>query len=400
MTGRIPSAHGIHDWIRAGNMPPATDRYLDGLSCYTDVLHEDGYINGLCGKWHLGDSLNPQHGFSHWFALPTGSSRYNNAEMIQNGEVEIYTGYITDIITDNAMNFIRQNAENPFYLSVNYNAPHSPFEGHPSELMDFYDNCPFKTCPQEVAHPWATANSQRHLGNRESLKGYFSAITAMDHNIGRLIDLIEHLSLRESTLFVFSSDNGYSCGHNGFWHKGNGTFPLNMYENSIKVPFIMSQPSKIAEGKSTTAMVSQYDFMPTLLDYIGLNINEDNLSPGRSFTSVLFEQHNEVQDEVVIFDEYGPVRMVRNQEWKYIHRYPYGPHELYHLANDPNERKNIVDEKSKSALVEEMRQLLANWFDRYVIPNLDGSRYPVTGGGQVKKIGPFRSGETSFLTRG
>ena len=89
----------------------------------------------------------------------------------------------------------------------------------------------------------------------------------------------------------------------------------------------MSQPSKIAEGKSTTAMVSQYDFMPTLLDYIGLNINEDNLSPGRSFTSVLFEQHNEVQDEVVIFDEYGPMRMIRNYEWKYIHRYPYGPHE-------------------------------------------------------------------------
>ena len=114
-------------------MPPAADQYLDDLSCYTGALHEDGYINGLCGKWHLGDSPNPQHGFSHWFALPTGGSRYNNAEMIQNGEVEIYTGYITD----NAMNFIRQNAENPFYLSVNSNAPHSPFEGHPSELMDF-----------------------------------------------------------------------------------------------------------------------------------------------------------------------------------------------------------------------------------------------------------------------
>ena len=154
-------------------MPPATDQYLDELSCCIDVLHDNDYINSLCGKWHLGDSLNPRHGFSHWFALPTGGSRYKNAEMIQSGEVGIYTGYTTDIITDNAMNFIRQNAENPFYLSVNYNAPHSPFEGHPSELMDFYDNCPFKTCPQEVAHPWATANSQRHLGNRESLKGYF-----------------------------------------------------------------------------------------------------------------------------------------------------------------------------------------------------------------------------------
>ena len=149
----------------------------------------------------------------------------------------------------------------------------------------------------------------------------------MDHNIGRLIDLIEHLGLCETTLFVFSSDNGYSCGHHGFWHKGNGTFPLNMYESSIKVTFIMSQPNKIAEGKSTAAMVNQYDFMPSFLDYIGLNNNEDNLSPGRSFTNVLFEQHNEVQDEVVIFDEYGLVRMIRNHEWKYIHRYPYGPHE-------------------------------------------------------------------------
>ena len=87
----------------------------------------------------------------------------------------------------------------------------------------------------------------------------------------------------------------------------------------------MSQPSKITEGKSTAAMVNQYDFMTTLLDYIGLNNNEDNLSPGRIFTNVLFEQHNEVQDEVVIFDEYGPMRMIRNYEWKYIHRYPYGP---------------------------------------------------------------------------
>ena len=139
------------------------------------------------------------------------------------------------------MNFIRQNAKNPFYHSVNCNAPHSLFEGYLSELMDFYDNCPFKTRPQEVAHPWATANFRRHLSNRESLKGYFSAITNMDYNIGRLIHLIEHLGLRETTLFVFSSDNGYSCGHHGFWHRGNGTFPLNMYENSIKVPLPAKQ---------------------------------------------------------------------------------------------------------------------------------------------------------------
>ena len=400
MTGRIPSAHGIHDWIREGNIPPTAEKYLDGLTCYTDVLYENGYTNGLSGKWHLGDSLSPQHGFSHWFTMLTGGSCYNNAKMIRNGQVETHSGYLTDVITNDALSFIKQHQKQPFYLSVNYNAPHTPFDGHPSDIMASYDNCPFKTCPQEAAHPWAIASSRNHLGNRESLKGYFSAITALDLNVGRLIDLIEDLGLRQNTLFIFSSDNGYSCGHHGFWHKGNGTFPLNMYENSIKVPFIMSQPGLIAENKVASAMVSQYDFMPTLLNYVGFDTKKDDLSPGQSFTNVLFNETNEDKDEMVIFDEYGPVRMIRTQEWKYIHRYPYGPHELYDLVNDSSEQKNLVDEKSKTALIGEMRRLLANWFDRYVIPNLDGSRWPVTGGGQARKITADQGGEGSFFKRG
>ena len=89
-------------------MPPAADQYLDELSCYIDVLHDNGYINSLCGKCHLGIA------WTHDMVFHTGllyrlvvGSRYNNAEMIQNGEVGIYTGYTTDIITDNAINFIR-----------------------------------------------------------------------------------------------------------------------------------------------------------------------------------------------------------------------------------------------------------------------------------------------------
>ena len=400
MTGRIPSAHGVHDWIREGNMPPTTAQYLDGLTCYTDTLAENEYTVGLSGKWHLGDSLTPQHGFSHWFTLLTGGSQYNDAEMIRDGKVEVQPGYLTDVITDDALNFIRENSERHFYLSVNYNAPHTPFQGHPQDIVDFYDDCPFKTCPQEAAHPWAIPGSRYHLGNRESLKGYFAAITAMDLNVGRLIDLIEELGLRQNTLFIFSSDNGYSCGHHGFWHKGNGTFPLNMYENSVKVPFVMSHPGRIAEGKVSSAMVSQYDFMPTLLDYLGLDPVVDDLSPGRSFHPVLSGETGEAKDEVVVFDEYGPVRMIRTQEWKYVHRYPYGPHELYHLLNDPDERKNLVDEKSKTALIGKMRQQLSNWFDQYVIPQLDGSHFAVTGGGQARKIDTDQCGERSFFERG
>ena len=396
MTGRIPSAHGVHDWIRDGNMPPTSAKYLEGLTCYTDVLGANGYNVGLSGKWHLGDSMMPQHGFSHWFAMPLGGSRYNDAEMIRDGVVEVQPGYVTDVITDDALQFIESNKSQPFYLSVHYNAPHTPFDGHPQDIVDSYDDCPFKTCPQEAAHPWATPGSRIHLGNRESLKGYFAAITAMDLNVGRILEKLEGLGLREDTLIIFSSDNGYSCGHHGFWHKGNGTFPLNMYENSVKVPFIMSHPGGMPQGRVTEAMASQYDFMPTLLDYLDLEMPADPLRPGRSFRPALLGETDDAQAEVVIFDEYGPVRMIRTQEWKYVHRYPYGPHELYDLVNDPGERKNLADEKSQGALVKEMRQQLASWFSRYVLPELDGTRFQVTGLGHADKIEPGSCGENAF----
>lgn len=399
MTGRIPSAHGVHDFCRIGSMPPNAERYLEGLTCYTDVLAENNYTVGLSGKWHLGDSLTPQHGFNHWFTLPLGGSKYNNANMIRDGQVEMQPGYLTDVITDDALNFISANHESPFYLSVNYNAPHTPFNGHPQDIVDSYDDCPFKTCPQEALHPWAGRGTNQHMGNRESLKGYFAAITALDLNVGRILERLSELDIRENTLVVFSSDNGYSCGHHGFWHKGNGTFPLNMFENSVKVPFIMSQPGKIPEGRVSEAMVSQYDFMPTLLDYLNLPDPNDDMSPGNSFVPALSRKTNDAQDRIIVFDEYGPVRMIRTQEWKYVHRYPYGPHELYDLVKDPGERKNLIDDKSKRALIKDMRRQMGAWFERYVIPRLDGSRFAVTGRGQKAKIGDGVYGEDAFNPR-
>ena len=104
------------------------------------MLGANGYTVGLSGKWHLGDSMTPQHGFSHWFAMPLGGSKYNDAEMIRDGVVEVQPGYVTDIITDDALQFIEANKSQPFYLSVHYNAPHTPFDGHPQDIVDSYDD--------------------------------------------------------------------------------------------------------------------------------------------------------------------------------------------------------------------------------------------------------------------
>ena len=224
LTGRIPSQHGVHDWIREGNVGASAAAYLAGEVAYTDILADNGWVCGLSGKWHLGHSQLAQHGFSHWYVHQQGGGPYNDAPMIRDGELITEPGYVTTAITNDALAFIDQHADGdaPFYLGVHYTAPHSPWTGHPQEIVDSYDNCAFDSCPQEAIHPWAVGHplSENCLGNREMLKGYFAAVTAMDRDIGRIIDKLEEKGLREDTLVVFVSDNGFSCGHHGFLGQG------------------------------------------------------------------------------------------------------------------------------------------------------------------------------------
>ncbi len=388
LTGRIPSQHGIHDWIRDGNSGPGAIRYLEGELTYTEIMARHGWSCAISGKWHLGDSQIPQAGFTHWFVHQRGGGPYNNAPMVRDGQLVNEPGYITDRITDEALAVIDRYAERgiPFYLSVHYTAPHSPWTGHPQEIVDSYDDCPFESCPQEPRHPWAGSLTDQCLGNREMLKGYFAAVTAMDLNVGRILDRLEARGLRENTLIVFLSDNGFSCGHHGFWGKGNGTNPRNMYENSIKVPAIFSHPGRIPAGRVEDALVSAYDFMPTLLEYLGLPVPYERNLPGRSFLPLLRGQQMAERESVVIFDEYGPVRMVRTREWKYVYRHAHGPHELYDLVNDPDERRNLASDPGQAGRIRELKGLMDEWFARYVIPQRDGRRQDGAQDGQVARV--------------
>ena len=388
LTGRIPSQHGVHDWIRDGNVGPDAIRYLEGELAYTDILARRGWTCGLSGKWHLGDSQIVQHGFTDWFVHQRGGGPYNDAPMVRNGQIVNEAGYVTDIITDKALSLLDRYSEagHPFYLSVHYTAPHSPWIGeHPQSIVDSYDDCAFDSCPQEPRHPWAGSLTDENLGNREALKGYFAAVTAMDSNVGRLLDALEARGLRESTLVVFLSDNGFSCGHHGFWGKGNGTSPRNMYENSIKVPAIFSHPGSIAVGRVETAMVSAYDVMPTLLEYLDLPVPQDRNLAGKSFLSLL-EGRSGGREHVVVYDEYGPVRMIRTRDWKYVYRHSHGPHELYDLVNDPVERTNLVDELSEKGRIGEMKAMMDEWFAQYVDPVRDGLAQEGTLHGQTTRV--------------
>jgi len=422
MTGRIPSAHGVHDWLRTGNTIAKYERegegtmieYLAGMPGYTDYLAGAGYVCGMSGKWHLGDCHHPQKSFSFWEVHAKGGGPYYNAPMVTSGEAYEEPRYVTDAITDNALRFLEEWAAQgvgagsmgaeghmgrmggrPFYLSVHYTAPHSPWgrEHHPPEIFnDYYENCPFDSVPNLLKPPEWVRKLRIPVDDAETrriyLSGYFAAVTAMDANIGRLLDRLYEMGLREETLVCFMSDNGMNMGHHGVHGKGNGTTPLNMFEESVKIPCIISHPGRIPEAKTCSELLSQYDFMPTLLDYVGIENPQAGSLPGISFVPLLLGKSSSGREHVVVYDEYGPVRMVRTRDWKYVHRYQEGPNELYDLKADPTALTNLVSEPGCASVVEEMRLRLEDWFARFGDPGRDGSELPVTGDGQGGLVGP------------
>ncbi len=413
LTGCMPSVHGIQDWLRSGNITVAdgvtwsgADRpidYLRGLTGYTRVLADGGYQCGLSGKWHLGDSARPQQGYQWWYAYALGGDNYHNWLAFDNSpDLVRHPEYITDYYTDRALDFLAAygGGAQPWCLSVNYTAPHSPWgrEQHPTEVYDSYADCPFDSVPCEPPHPWGgwhvTADARQ-----ATLQGYFAAVTAMDTQIGRLLDHLDRTGQRERTLVVFTSDNGMSMGHHGICGKGNGTFPFNMYDSAVKVPFLASQPGTVPAGRVCDGLHSHYDWFPTVLEYVGLESPPPGRRPGRSFAAQLAGQDDAGHEAVVVCDEYGPVRMIRDRRWKYVHRYPYGPHELYDLAADPDERQNLVARPEHQPELERLRAGLGEWFDRYADPALDGAREGVTGLGQIDEAGLRGQGRLAWWPR-
>jgi len=401
ITGKMPSQHGVQDWIREGHYGPNAIDYLEGQDTLPEILHRNGYACAISGKWHMGDALSVQKRFpEHCFVHQKGGGPYHNAPMIRDGVLRNEPGYITDVITDDAISYLNEasRSDQPFYLHVTYTAPHNPWTNgeHPREYTDLYQNCSFDDIPQGYIHEDAIyryAPQDAH----ECRVGYYAAITAMDANVGRIIHTLDELGLRENTLVIYASDNGFNCGHHGIWGKGNGTRYFNMFDTSVKVPLIVNQPGVIPAGICCHEMVSQYDYLPTILEYCGID-NPFSLeeAPGRSFLPLLRGETEALHECLVVYDEYGPCRMVRTKEWKYIHRFQMEKDELYNLIDDPEENLNRYGEPGMEQITEELKKKLEEWFAKYTDPVMDGSKQPVKGNGQINDIRRLKPGELAF----
>ena len=410
-TGRLPSQHGIHDWLSGGNgCGQEADDYMMEETFYTDVLSAHGYQCAISGKYHLGDQQVPQHSFQHWFVHQKGGADYNDPPMVKNGECVNIKGYVTDIITDDAIDFLLKewNSSAPFYLSVHYTAPHNPYTGkdgradseHPKAIVDLYQNCSFHTLPQEPKNPYAehTSTFTDHcLGNRQCLLGYFAAMTAMDQNIGRILQTLTDMGIDEDTLVVFASDHGFNAGQHGLWGKGNSAYPLNMFDTSLKIPLIFRHKNTI-KPKVESAVVQVVDIAPTLLEYSGNFAFPHHANiPGHSFASLLTSASTDKlpwATEGAIFGEYGQVRSARSANFKYVSRFT-NQLELYDLVNDPKETNNLAANVSSLPVLHAHEVALRDFFSFYEDPFVSGWHFPVTGQGQIHPVLYNSSGEST-----
>jgi arylsulfatase A-like enzyme len=377
LTGLIPSQHGVHTYLTAGGAQTGPNAYctIAEFRSLSEILKDVGYVCGLSGKWHLGGNLRPQEGFSEWVTMPHGhTSTFYDAEVIEDGKVRKEPGYLTDFWTGHAVRFIEANKARPFFLFLAYNGPYglggSLLRPARNRHADYYADKDLPSFPRERPHPWLYQNRQ-FMNNVQAMRRHAAEVSGVDDGVGRVLAALKEHGLDDNTLVVFTGDQGLAGGHSGFWGMGDHTRPLTCYDWTMHVPLIWRHPGRIPAGRRRDLLVSNYDFLPTVLDYLGLKDKQADTpaSPGRSYAAAL--RDGPVAWEDVVFFEFENVRAVRTDRWKHIVRFPDGPDELYDLRADPGERTNLVDRDMHAGERAALRKRLNDFFARHADPKYD-----------------------------
>jgi arylsulfatase A-like enzyme len=381
LTGRLASQHGIHDYLNSGDPTVNEINWLADDTTLAQLFQAAGYQTGQFGKWHLGQDECAAAGYDSWFSLGRdypiphgGPFRYG-----VDGRFQTLPGRLSHNITERAVDFLQErDGERPFFMTVGYYATHSPWKGQPERLAASYRDGTFAGIPKNETYPFGiqnleSTNETRH-NLREALAQYYAAVTEIDTAVGRLIDELESLGQLDNTIIIYTSDHGLNCGHHGIWGKGNGTLPLNMVEESIRVPLIWydSRAPQANQTSPSTEFVDHLDTFQTILAVAGLT-SPDKKYVGRSYQPLL--QNQPIKDwRAVQFGEYGNVRMIRTSRHKLVYRYPDGPHELFDLSADPREMKNFFHHEDMQPIVQALIGRLEAFFAKYEDAHKSGLR--------------------------
>lgn len=414
LTGKYNHANGFYN---------NTNSRFDGSQVtFPKLLQKVGYQTAMIGKWHL--VSNPT-GFDYWHILP-GQGVYYNPPMIRNGDRIKHEGYVTDLITNFSLDWLKnRDKSKPFLLMCQHKAPHREWcpalrhLGHdkdrkypePETLFDDYvgrgraeheqemtiakvmNATDLKFTPPgnltpEQRKQWDAYYEPRNQAFRDAklegkdlvrwkynryLHDYLGCIKAVDESVGRLLDYLDQEKLSDNTIVVYSSDQGFYLGEHGWFDK------RWIFEESLRTGLLIRWPGKIKPGSANTNIVSNIDFAPTFLESAGIDVPKE--MHGRSLMSIL--QGKTPKDWRASFYyhyyEYpGPHNVRRHygvvtNRYKLVHFYEPDVDywELFDLQKDPKELTSVFDRAEYATVQNDLQGELARLRRELKVPNPD-----------------------------
>ena len=354
----------------------------------------------MVGKWHLGHGGNADPtGFDYWNVLP-GQGLYHDPVMLEPDGEKTHKGYTTDIITDFSLEWLEnRDKERPFFMMCHHKAPHRPWDSDekhaqmfededvpmPDNFFDDYANrsnaakdakmrvfghMSERDLKIDTLGPPPEGLSEKELANwqyQRYIKEYLRCVASIDDNVGRMLDYLDAEGIADDTLVIYTSDQGFFLGDHGWYDK------RFMYEESLRMPFLVRYPREIQPGSTCDAMALNIDFAETWLDYAGLSTPED--MQGTSLRPLF---NGETPDDwrtsmyyrywMHLTHHYVPAHYgIRTHRYKLIYYYgealgttgsidePKEPEwELFDLEKDPNEMCSVYDDPAYADIVTEL----------------------------------------------
>ena len=383
-TGKYSHENGVYKFTALDQKQPTLPK----------LLRKAGYHTAIVGKYHL--HSNPV-GFDYWSILP-GQGKYHNPEFVEMGDEHPsgwvrrgkrteYKGHSSDVIGDKILNYLTtiRPKDKPFFLMYHFKAPHDRWQcasryeklytdvkiPEPETLFDDYRtrSDALKKTLQYIGSDWGNHTSyvretshlkgkaRRKAQYQEYIKRYLRCVAGVDYNVGRVLDYLEKSGLAENTIVVYTSDQGFFLGEHGLYDK------RFMYEESLRVPFLVCWPGKVRPGSVNENIVLNVDFAPTLLETAGVSVPSQ--MQGRNFLSLLegktppdWRQSMYYRYYFSHFDTQSHFG-VRTENYKLIYFDRIRQWEFFDLTKDPLELKNEYNNTEYTQAVKELKKELA-----------------------------------------
>jgi len=381
MTGRFYERTGVYDTYNGGAIMSAEEITM------AEALKERGYHTGIFGKWHLGDNY-PYRPIDQGFDVAAvhrgggigqpgdihnffdGDSSYFDPVLFKNGQPEQYYGYCSDVFTDEAIGFIRQhqqqNTTQPFFAYLSFNAPHTPLQ-LPKEYYDLYDDLEFNAEDFGVYDDAVEKMTPRDV---EAAKRVYGMVTNIDDNVGKLMQALKDEGIQENTIVVFLTDNGPQQVRYKLGLRERKSY---VFGGGVRVPCLIHYPDKFESKQELDATVAHIDLLPSILDLCGLEQVEHPID-GMSIFSA--QGNYSAFENRTLFFEWGrgfPVRYRNFAVVKNHHKLvgnttkdaEISDFQLFNLEKDPQEKNDIVSEKTKMAI--QLKDEMDNWYEEIMM---------------------------------